>query len=284
MLSEPRPLDRKILDVSQGVARTFSRTIYDENGYKITGFTGNEILSVDISTGEGGAITDATATATWIQPTEGSYQINVPALDLSRGIYSIRALLDPNGESCYPSPREIYKGFLRVNPSPNNSLCGSLRLYCDYADLLEKAPYLESTHTDNDLSGFTRQRYRARVWVDSCITRASTNSTFYGRNAIFYGVIAPYNYGIHRVEQMLKEDKLMLTPAIRDAATHYALFLITDSLSSTPTTGSYQEIAQKHFSRANSIMQSAIAAFDENGSGEKTYTVDLRVADGRVSI
>lgn len=284
MFSEPQPLDRKILDCSQGVARTFTRRIYGEDAYAISGFTGNEILSVEISTGISGVDAKQDPTASWSQPSEGEYQIQIPELDAAPGIYSIRVLLDPNNEPCYPSTREIYRGFIRINPSPTNGLVGDLRLYCDYGDLLEKAPYLESTHTDNDLSGFSRQRFRAKTWVDTCILRASTNSSFYGRNAVFYGVLAPYSYGSQHVEKMLKEDKLIVTPTIRDAASHYALYLITDSLSSTPTTGSYQEIAQKQFYRANSIMQSAVAHFDEHGFGNTTYTVDCRLADGRSTI
>lgn len=284
MFSEPQPLDRKILDCSQGVARTFTRRIYGEDAYAISGFTGNEVLSVEISTGQSGVDAKQDPTATWSQPSEGEYQIQLPEITATPGIYSIRVLLDPNGEVCYPSPREIFRGFIRVNPSPTNGLVGSLRLYCDYGDLLEKAPYLESTHTDNDLSGFSKQRYRAKVWVDSCILRSSSSSSFHGRSAVFYGVVPPQSYGSTHVETMLANDKLIVSPAIRDAASHYALYLITDSLSSTPTTGSYQEIAQKQFYRANSIMQSAVAHFDELGFGGITYTVDCRLADGRITI
>lgn len=283
MFSEPQPLDRKILDCSQGVARTFTRKIYDENSYAIIGFTGNEKLTVEISSGNDGVVRedDSTLVAVWSQPSIGEYQIQLPKLDLTQGIYSIRVLIDPNGEVCWPSVREIFRGFIRVNPSPNSGHIGTLKLYCDYSDMLMLAPYLESTHTDNDLSGFSRQRFRARNWVDSCILRCSSNTNFYGKNAIYYGVISPTSYGSNYVENLIKNNKLIITQEISDASSHYALYLITDSLSSSPTTGSYQEIARKHYSRANSIMQSAVVRFDENGTGSASYVVDMRIADGR---
>ena len=285
MFSEPQPLDRKILDCSQGVARTFTRKIYDENAYAIIGFTGNEKLTVEISSGNDGVVRedDSTLVAVWSQPSIGEYQIQLPELDLGQGIYSIRVLIDPNGEACWPSVREIFRGFIRVSPSPSNGHVGCLKLYCDYSDMLMLAPYLESTHTDNDLSGFSRQRYRARIWVDTCILRCSSNTSFYGVNAVFYGLTSPAASGSSYVDQLLKDDKLIVSPEIMDAAAHYALFLITDSLSSTPTTGSYQEIAQKHYRRANSIMQSSVASFDLNGNGYPSYVVDLRMADGRTT-
>lgn len=286
MLSEPMPLDRKIYDISQGVARTFSRKIYDENGYIIKPFDGAEKFIVEISNGDSGNILqlEEDPTATWSQPTEGEYQIQIPALEIRNGIYSMRVLLDPNGQTCYPSIREVFRGFLRVNSSPKDGPIDCLKVYCEYGDLLEMAPYLESTHTDNDLSGYAKQRYRAKLWVDSCILRASSSTTFYGKSAVNYGVVAPTSYGDRYVATLLDQNKLMVTQQIRDAASHYSLYLITDALSSTPTTGSYQEISYKHYLRANSIMQSAVASFDVQGNGQASYVVDMRIADGRVSL
>jgi len=86
MFTEPQPLDRKILDCSQGVARTFTRRIYGEDAYAISGFTGKEILSVEISTGFSGVDTRQDPTATWSQPSEGEYQIQIPELNATPGI------------------------------------------------------------------------------------------------------------------------------------------------------------------------------------------------------
>jgi hypothetical protein len=283
MFKEPQPLDRKIYDVSQGMARSFTRKVFDESGYAITGFNGAETFTVEIATGLPGSPTYEEPTASWTIPTDGEYQILIPELDLKIGIYSLRVVLNPNGQTCYPSPREVFRGFLRVNAAPQTGSSDCLKVYCDYGDLLEKAPYLENTHTDNDLSGFSRQRYRAKLWVDSCILRASSNTNFYGLQAINYGVVSPNSYGSRYVAQLLDQNKLIVNMPIRDAAAHYSLYLITNALSSTPTTGSYQEISQKHFSLANSMMQSMVALFDTNGSGQAGYAVDLRIADGRTT-
>lgn len=281
MFVEPQPLDRKIYDVSQGVARTFTRKVYNESGYPITGFTGSETFTVEIATGQTGSVTSEEPTAAWSIANDGEYQISIPELDIKTGIYSLRVILNPNGQVCYPSPREVFRGFLRINATPKDGPTDCLKVYCDYGDLLEKAPYLEATHTDNDLSGFSKQRYRAKLWVDSVILRASSNTNFYGINAVNYGIIPPNAYGSRYVAQLIDDNKLIVDLPIRDAAAHYTLYLITNALSSTPTTGSYQEISVKHYSLANSIMQSAVAKFDVNGSGSSSFSVDLRVADGR---
>lgn len=283
MFKEPMPLDRKIYDVSQGMARTFTRKVYDESGYAITGFNGAETFDVEIANGFFGNTTSETPVAVWSIAADGEYQIAIPELDLKPGIYTMRVILNPNGQVCYPTKREVFRGFIRVNSTPTDGPVDCLKVYCDYGDLLEKAPYLESTHTDNDLSGFSKQRYRAKLWVDSVILRASSNTNFYGINSINYGIVPPNSYGSRYVAELIDQNKLMIDMPIRDAAAHYTLYLITNALSSTPTTGSYMEISQKHYSLANSIMQSSVARFDVSGTGQSGYAVDLRMADGRTT-
>jgi hypothetical protein len=276
------PLDRKILDVSQGLARTFPKRIYDESARAITGFDGAETLAVRLGAGfNSEIITVQNLSAAWTVASEGKYEIQVPAIQIEQGIYPLQVILDPNGETCYPSPREIYRGYMRVNPSPVTATGTPYQLYCDYADLLEVAPWIETTHTDNDMSGWFRQRLRARNWIDTAITRCSSNNQT--RHAIFYGVIPPYSAGSAYVADLLKDNKLVVTEDIRRAAAHYTLHLIADALSSAPTTGSYKEIAAKHYSQANSILQSAVAGFDTAGGGTADYFVDLRLIDGRIT-
>lgn len=282
MLSEPMPLDRKILDVSQGLARTFPKRIYDESARAITGFTGNETLSVRLGAGFNSEIVEVeNLAAVWTVAEEGKYEIQFPALEIEQGIYPLQVILDPNGETCYPSPREIYRGYVRINPSPVTASGTPHQLYCDYADLLEVAPWIETTHTDNDMSGWFRQRLRARQWLDSAILKAS--STNLHRHAIFYGVLPPYSQGSPYVAELLFDNKLIITDEIRRAAAHYTLYLITDSLSSAPNTGSYKEISVEHYAKANKIAQSLVAGFDTSGGSTPNYYVDLRVMDGRVT-
>ncbi|CAB5237943.1 hypothetical protein UFOVP142_34 [uncultured Caudovirales phage] len=281
MLAEPMPLDRKPLEISQGLAKTFTRKVFDDRGYPILGFSGRERLEAEIWMGDTGAeVPFSNATASWTKPADGEYQIAIPAMSIPKGIYSIRALLDPNGEPCYDDKREVFRGYLKVHPSPSACSSDPLRSYCSYQDLLDKAPWLETTHVDNDLSGFARQRHRARVWIDSAIARNAPNTNWNASNVIFYGVFPPGFTARNRVMSLLNSDKLVITPQLRDAAAHYTLWLICDALSSTPTTGSYGEIALKHKSRANSIMQSMIATFSEDGE-TVIYSVDMRMANGR---
>lgn len=282
MFSEPMPLDRKILDVSQGLARTFSKRIYDESAKAITGFSGDETLEVRLGAGFNSEIIEvAGLTAAWTVATDGKYDIQFPEMTIDQGVYPLQVILDPNGETCYPSPREIYRGYVRINPSPVTASGTPYQLYCDYADLLEVAPWIETTHTDNDMSGWFRQRLRARQWVDSAILKASTNNPH--RHAIFYGVIAPYNQGSPYVAELLADNKLIISDDIRRAAAHYTLYEITKALSSAPNTGSYAEISQKHYDDANRRLQSLVAGFDTTGGTTANYYVDLRIMDGRVT-
>lgn len=283
MFAEPMPLDRKILDVSQGMARTFSKRIYDESAKAITGFSGVETLAAKVGAGYNSELlTISGLAAQWSQASQGSYQIQVPALTIDQGIYTLQVILTPNGEPCYPSPREIFRGYLRVKPSPVTASGTAAKLYCEYADILELAPWLETTHTDNDMSGFFRQRLKARQWIDSAILRCSTSNVH--RHAIFWGVIAPYNNANNYIYQLIQNDWLVISNEIREAAAHYSIFKIADSLSSVSTTGSYKDLAAKHYSQANSILQSLVAGFVENATDTNpTYFVDLRVADGRVT-
>ena len=282
MFSEPMALDRKMLEVSQGLAKTFARKVFSDQGYPITGFTGKEVLAVEVWLGDTGRIVRHAedASAEWTVPSEGAYQISLPALNIEKGIYTIRVILDPNGNICYEDKREIYRGYLKVNPSPTDTNCDPLKSYCSYQDLLEKAPWLETTHVDGDLTGFARHRHRAREWIDEAIARNAPSSSWNASNVVFYGLFPPGYTSRGRVQAMLHSNYLIVSPQIRDAAAHYTIWLICDALSSTPTTGSYGEIAIKHKTRANSIMQSMVASFSEDGKSV-SYSVDMRLATGR---
>lgn len=282
MFSEPMPLDRKILDVSQGLARTFSKRIYNESAQAITGFTGDETFTVKLGAGFNSEIVDVEdLEAVWTVAEEGKYEIRFPATEIEIGIYPLQVILDPNGEPCYPSPREIFRGYARIQPSPVTASGTPYQLYCDYADLLEVAPWIETTHTDNDMSGWFRQRLRARQWIDSAILKASTNNPH--RHAIFYGVIAPYNQGSPYVAELIADNKLIVTDEIRRAAAHYTVYEITRALASAPNTGSYAEIAKTNYDEANRKLQSLVAGFDTTGGSTANYFVDLRIMDGRVT-
>lgn len=282
MFSEPMPLDRKILDVSQGLARTFSKRIFDESAKAITGFSGSETFTVRVGAGFNSEIVTVTGlAAVWTVASEGKYEIQFPSTTIEIGIYPLQIVLNPNGQPCYPTPREIYRGYVRINPSPVTASGTPYQLYCDYADLLEVAPWIETTHTDNDMSGWFRQRLRARQWIDNAILKAS--STNIHRHAIFWGVIAPFNAGSPYVAELIAANKLVISDEIRRAAAHYTLYLITDSLASAPNTGSYREIAQEHYAKASQKLQSLVAGFDTTGGSTANYFVDLRLMDGRVT-
>ena len=282
MFPEPMSMDRKILEVSQGLARTFSKRIYDESAKAVTGFSGTETLSVKLGAGfNSETVTVSGLAAVWTVASEGKYDIQFPATTIEIGIYPIQVILDPNGQPCYPNPREIYRGFARINPSPVTASGTPYQLYCDYADLLEVAPWIETTHTDNDMSGWFRQRLRARNWIDSAILKASSSNPH--RHAIFYGVIPPYSQGSPYVAELLADNKLILTDEIRRAAAHYTMHEITKTLGSSPNTGSYAEISQKHYEEANRKLQSLVASFDTTGGTTANYYVDLRIMDGRVT-
>lgn len=285
MFSEPMAVDRKINEVSQGLAKTFIRKIYNDQGYPITGFDGTETFEVTLWPGDTGReITSVdTLTASWSKPADGEYIISVPGMDIVPGIYSIRAVLDPKGSVCYDSPREVFRGYLKVNASPGAMCNDPMKSYCTYADLLEKAPFLEQTFSDTDMSGFSRQRYRARQWVDMSIMRNAPNTSNWNHsNLVFYGVFAPGVSSRGRVADLLDSNKLILTRPIVDAAAHYAIFLICDALNATPAAGGYGEIAQKHYSRACSVLDSAVAEFSTSGSGSADFAVDMRLVTGRV--
>lgn len=281
MFAEPMPLDRKFLDISQGLAKTFSRKIFDSNGYAVTGFTGRETFEIDIWQGDTGkAIHNVEATGQWVRPMEGEYQIAIGASDIPKGVYSIRSILLPNGETCYDGPREVYRGFLRVSPSPSDSICDPLKSYCTYQDLLERAPWVETTHVDQDLNGFARHRHRARAWIDEAIIRNAPNSNWNASNVVFYGLYPPGYSTSGRVRYMLDKNELVVTPQIRDCAAHYSLYLICDALSSTPSTGSYAEIAKKHYYKAQTQLQSMNVAFSEDGT-TVNYSLSMQKLNGR---
>lgn len=284
MFSEPMPIDRKINEVSQGLAKTFTRKIFDDRGYSITGFTGNETLSAIIWPGDTAReiTTVDSLTAEWTIPSDGEYVIGIPPLDLTPGIYSLQVILDPNGEVCYDLPREIFRGYLKVAASPGMRCSDPLKSYCSYADLLEKAPFLEQTFSDTDLSGFARQRHRARQWIDMSILRNAPNNLSWNHtNMVFYGVFPSGFTSRSRLADMLGKNQLVISQPIIDAASHYAIHLICDSLNSTPAAGSYGEIAQKHYSRACSVLDSSVVEFSSS-TGKIDYVVDMRLATGRV--
>jgi hypothetical protein len=284
MFPDPMPYDRTIVDVVQGLARTFARRITDQRGYPITGFTGDETFDVHLWLGDDGVeVPDASLTAQWSTPADGTYQIYVPAMSVDKGVYSIRVVLDPRYGDSYPHPVEVYRGFVRVLPSPSAQNGDPIQCYCSYTDLLDRAPWLETTHTDNDLSGFARQRHRARKWIDTAIARNAPRSNWNHSNIIYYGVFPDGFSSQPKVLQLLSANKLIITDPIRDAASHFAIHLIADALGSGPVSGGYAEISLKHKLKASAALQSSVAQFSENGTSV-SLVVDLRIADGRTLV
>lgn len=281
MFPDPQPEDRTIVDVVQGLTRTFPRKVLDRRGYSIAGFTGDEILTAQLWLGDDGIeVPNVTVTAEWTVPSDGEYQVSFPAMTIDKGIYSVRVVLDPNSEPCYPGPVEVYRGFVRIVPSPSVQNGDPIQCYCSYADMLDRAPWLETVHTSNDMSGFARQRHRARKWIDTTIARHAPRASWNHSNIIFYGIFPEGFSGQPMILKLLAENKLIVTDPIIDAAAHYSIHLACDSLGSTPTQGSYAEISLKHKLKASAALQMSVAQFSENGTSV-THAVDLRIADGR---
>jgi hypothetical protein len=115
----------------------------------------------------------------------------------------------------------------------------------------------------------------------SILRNAPNNLNWNHTNMVFYGVFPNGFTSRSRLADMLNKNQLVITQPIIDAAAHYSIFLICDALNGTPTAGSYGEIAQKHYSRACSTLESAVAEFSSS-SGKIDYVVDLRLVTGRV--
>lgn len=80
----------------------------------------------------------------------------------------------------------------------------------------------------------------------------------------------------------LAADKLLVRDEIRDACTHYSLYLLTEGQIGQEDDTRWLTRAAWHLAAAERIACGIIAELDTNGDGYGDYAIDLTFADTRM--
>lgn len=148
--------------ITRGIGATWRITVCDGDGLPVTTFTGTEALAGSVRPGRSTAPV-ATLAPIWVNPSQGTIDVAIPALAtaaLAAGTYLVQvALADATAD--------LFEGQLEVGYGPGTEVLPPV--YCSFDDLLDYASWIEKLRTDRDLTGFARQRGRARSWLDDIL-------------------------------------------------------------------------------------------------------------------
>lgn len=148
--------------VTQGIDAAWQITLRDEDDAPVTTYTGHEPIVGTIRPGRSVAPV-ATLAPTWADAARGLVDVPIPAsatAPLAAGLYLVQVKLADGGA-------DFFEGLLEVAYGPGQDALPPA--YCSFDDLLDYASWIEKLQTPKDLTGFARQRGRARSWLDDIL-------------------------------------------------------------------------------------------------------------------
>lgn len=278
-------MDKPVYSVEAGTDASWLVTIQvtDSEGDQVpfNGFTSGDTLSAEVWAGQTGGVL-ATPSATWqTTPNTGVFALSLPAsqtASLTPGRYWLRVLVNATDGTVRPVLDEV----LKVAASPGTAAT-SIVPYCSHDDLLEFAPFLDSLEdVDTDLSGFQRQRIRARQWLDSIIiTRGPSNASNLGGSISPWSLSYSSDGNSQHLVNLLKQNLLLVTPRVVEMTARKAIAYIIDGLIAEKGTD-YRVIARQHEAHAVNLVAGFVADLDLNGDGISDLSIPCNYYSTRI--
>jgi hypothetical protein len=163
--------------VTPGIDARWTLTITGEDSDPITTYLGSEALTGSIRPGRAVAPV-ATLAPTWKDAARGLVSVPVPGAataGLAAGSYLVTVgLADASAD--------VFEGILEVGYAAGTDALPPV--YCSYDDLLDYADWIGKLWTPKDLTGFARQRGRARSYLDDTLValwKGDTSAPAIGR-------------------------------------------------------------------------------------------------------
>jgi hypothetical protein len=271
-----------IIRVSQGLGSAWTITARAEDGTPYTGFAGTEPLSASVRVGRDQPVL-FTLSPSWLDHTQGTVTLPIPGSSTA-AVLPGRYLLDV---FLTDLTADLYEGFLEVQYSAGAA--AALVSYGSFADMVDRAPWIEKLQRDTDLAGFARQRYLARRWFEDLLHRhyrydngLSTDFQFVP-GISFGGWWGNYYRTGKRSVQLqtwLDSNFLFVTDPVIDAVSHHAIALLCDrQVTPGKEDSGYGQAAAKYHARAEDTAMNITAELDTNGDGKSDVLIRLGSAD-----
>jgi len=148
--------------VTPGIDAQWTLTVTGEDSNPITTYLGSEALTGSIRPGRAVAPV-ATLAPTWKDATNGLVSVPVPGsatAGLAAGSYLVTVGLTD-------ASADVFEGILEVGYAAGTDTLPPV--YCSYDDLLDYTDWIGKLWTPKDLTGFARQRGRARSYLDDIL-------------------------------------------------------------------------------------------------------------------
>ena len=148
--------------VTPGTGAQWTITVTGEDSNPITTYLGSEVLTGSIRPGRAVAPV-ATLAPTWKDAAHGLVSVPVPGLAtaaLAAGSYLVSVGLAD-------SSADFFEGLLEVGYAPGADTLPPT--YCGPDDVLDYCAWIGKLWTPRDLTGFARQRGRARSYLDDLL-------------------------------------------------------------------------------------------------------------------
>jgi hypothetical protein len=275
--------------LSQGSALVIPAVLRDPLGNPITTDTGAEALTTTVWPGGSAAPSFAPAT-TWVSPAAGTITIAITSaqtVGLDPGRYQLLTRVTPPGGD----PVDGYACTLDVAAFAGAGAGAAPTSYGSFADLLDRAPWLEKLQRPTDLAGFARQRHLARKWFEDLLHRHYRGASgLLGDFAFVPGLsfggrpgdAISYRDGRRSsdLQSWLDAGGLDVTEQVIDAVSCYAIALLCDrQIAPGKDDNGYPAAAARWFARAEDAALNITAEIDTNGDSVNDLTIRLGTYD-----
>ncbi len=267
--------------VSQGVTATKIATVRDQAGVPIA-FVGDEALSGTVRAGQNSAPL-ITLSPTWISGPAGTISVPIQGTataTMDVGRYFVQIIVAD-------ASADLYEGYLEVTYSPGTDQ--PLTSYGSFADMLDRAPWIEKLQKPTDLAGFARQRYLARKWFEDLLHRHYRGASGLSTDFAFVpGVSFGGNWGTYyrdgrrskELQDWLDDDRLDVTEQVKEAVSCYAIALLCDrQMAPGKDDNGYASFSRRFFARAEDAASLISAEIDSDDDGTNDTTIRLGIAD-----
>ncbi len=162
--------DEQALSVDLNTDDSWTVTAQDVNGNPVA-FQSNDGLEAIVWQGADSAAYFS-PTVAWLSAAAGTITLSVASgqtASLTPGVYPLEVTVIPNGTT---TRLRVLDTWMELRSSPGSSSMPPV--YCSYQDLVDAGggKWLETLRQAEGLANFTRERARARYWLDTIIAKA----------------------------------------------------------------------------------------------------------------
>lgn len=257
-----------IVEQRVGEVVTWSITLHRADGGALE-YTEDDAFTCQVWAGDD-AESALTPSVTW-ETAPNVVAVEIDAATLSRGEYQCR--ITDSGDA------DVAWWTLRVLPAPGTA--DAPATYCSFDDLLLYAPWLaELASADSDQGGFVEQRGRARQWIDAAIQRRWRPPAYgpisLSATTVWLGTPSDPTGPSTWLQDLLDDDGLVVSAAIREAAAKFAVSLVCGAQLGDARAGtSYGSLAVRYHAEAEAALASTSVQIDVDDDGDPDLVIDM---------